>query len=317
MQSNDEYNSNQIKIGRFAPSPTGPLHFGSLIAALASYLCARHHPDSQWLLRIEDVDTEREQKGAANSIINALEAYGFEWNSEITYQSQRNEIYQEALESISDYVYPCSCTRKYLQSLSTEMTYGYNYPGLCRNGIQNNDVINPSIRLLTNRSIGDNNKICFQDECQPELYCQNIEKDIGDFILKRRGGLFAYQLAVVVDDHLQGINHVVRGADLFDNTPRQIYLQRLLDYQTPDYLHFPVVTTADGRKLSKQNLSPEVAIGDTASMLQILLDGLKFLGQNPPQASEFSNLDSFWQWAISNWNSSNIPKTMSIVCENN
>ena len=208
-------NKDKIKIGRFAPSPTGPLHFGSLIAAIASYLSARQHPDSQWFLRIEDVDTQREKKGAVSSIIHALEAYGFEWDSDIIYQSQRTKHYQQAIESISEYVYPCSCTRKYLQQLSTEMTYGYNYPGLCRNGIQNIEVDNPSIRVLTNPA-SINNIICFQDECQPDIFCQNIETDIGDFILRRRDGLFAYQLAVVVDDHLQGINHIVRGADLFD-----------------------------------------------------------------------------------------------------
>jgi len=310
MQSSDPSNSSQVKIGRFAPSPTGPLHFGSLIAALASYLCARQHPDSQWLLRIEDVDTQRKQKGAASAIIQTLESYGFKWDGEITYQSQRTKHYQAALDNISQHVYPCSCTRKYLQALSTDMAYGYNYPGLCRNGIRNRDVKNPSIRVVTK-----NNNVCFQDECQPELYCQNIEIDIGDFILKRRDGLFAYQLAVVVDDHLQGVNHVVRGADLFDNTPRQIYLQQLLNYQTPDYLHFPVAATEDGRKLSKQNLSPEIIVGKPLCMLQTLLNALAFLGQKPPELKEFSNLDDLWQWAILYFDINNIPKTMNIVCE--
>lgn len=318
MQSNDSSNSNQAKIGRFAPSPTGALHFGSLIAAIASYLCARQHYDGQWLLRIEDVDIERKQKGATTSILHALEAYAFKWDGEVTYQSQRTEHYQTALDSISEHVYPCSCTRKYLQALSTNMTYGYNYPGLCRNGIQNKDVKNPSIRILTNNSATDsistsNHKICFQDECQPEYFCQDIEADIGDFILKRRDGLFAYQLAVVVDDHLQRVNHVVRGADLFDNTPRQIYLQQLLGYQTPDYLHFPVATTADGRKLSKQNLSTEITLRDTSLMLQTLINGLQFLGQSPPKLSEFSSLEDFWKWAITHWNRDNIPKVMNIV----
>lgn len=313
MQSKDQSKSNQIKIGRFAPSPTGPLHFGSLIAAVASYLCARQHPESQWLLRIEDVDTEREQKGAASTIIKTLEDYGFQWDGELTYQSQRTEYYQAALDDLSEHVYPCSCTRKELQALSTEMTYGYNYPGLCRSGIQNPDVKNPSIRVLTNNSAKHNNEICFQDECQSELFCQNIEIDIGDFILKRRGGLFAYQLAVVVDDHLQGINHVVRGADLFDNTPRQIYLQQLLAYETPDYLHFPVATTQDGKKLSKQNHSPEITVEKPLSMLQTLLSALTFLGQKPPALTEFSNIDDLWKWAILHWNINGIPKTMNIV----
>lgn len=308
MQNIESANSNQIKIGRFAPSPTGALHFGSLIAAVSSYLCARQHPESQWLLRIEDVDTQRKQKGAATAIIKTLEDYGFEWNGEITYQSERTKYYQEALETLTDSVYPCSCTRKELQTLSSDMTYGYNYPGLCRNGILNTKIKKPSIRVTTKDV-----EICFQDECQTELFCQKLETDIGDFILKRRDGLFAYQLAVVVDDHLQGINHIVRGADLFDNTPRQIYLQQLLGYKTPSYLHFPVATTTDGKKLSKQNHSPEIALGNSNEMIPLLLKALLFLGQNPPNSSEFSTLDDLWNWSKVNWNMSNIPKALKII----
>ena len=308
MPNANDSNSNETTVGRFAPSPTGALHFGSLIAAVASYLCARQHAQSQWILRIEDVDTERKVKGATDSIIQTLEAYGFQWDGDITYQSQRSDYYQAALDSIPKMVYPCSCTRKDLQRLSTEMRYGYNYPGLCRNGIQNPEVTSPSIRLLTN-----NEEVCFQDECQPELFCQNIETDIGDFILKRRGGLFAYQLAAVVDDHLQGINQVVRGADLFDNTPRQIYLQRLLGYKTPDYCHFPVATTANGKKLSKQNLSSEITIESDTTMLKMLINALTFLGQKPPALNGFSNLNDLWQWAFTHWDSNAIPKTKSIV----
>ncbi len=308
MQNASNPNSNTLTIGRFAPSPTGALHFGSLIAAVASYLCARQHQQSQWILRIEDVDTERKIKGAATSIIKTLEAYGFEWDGGITYQSERSIHYEAALDSIPKHVYRCSCSRKDLQKLSTNMRYGYNYPGLCRKAIQNPEVTSPSVRLLTN-----NEEICFQDGCQPELFCQNIETDIGDFIVKRRDGLFAYQLAVVVDDHLQGVNQVVRGADLFDNTPRQIYLQQLLGYKTPDYLHFPVATTANGKKLSKQNLSPEITPDSKTSSLQLLIKALCFLGQDPPELHEFANLDDFWQWAMSHWNSHAIPKTMDII----
>jgi glutamyl-Q tRNA(Asp) synthetase len=311
MQNSNESNTNTIKVGRFAPSPTGSLHFGSLIAAVASYLCARQHPQSQWLLRIEDVDIERKIKGATSSIIKSLEVYGFQWDRDIVYQSQRSEYYQTALVSISKNVYPCSCTRKDLQKLSSEMLYGYNYPGLCRKDIQNKEVSSPSIRVLTN-----NEEVYFQDTCQTQSFCQNIETDVGDFILKRRGALFAYQLAVVVDDHLQGINQVVRGADLFDNTPRQIYLQRLLGYTTPEYLHFPVATTVNGKKLSKQNHSPEITLENKAMMLKTLLNALAFLGQNPPESSDFSNIDDIWLWAIHHWNSDLIPKTMNVVYDN-
>lgn len=308
MHSTNNKNSNPIKIGRFAPSPTGALHFGSLIAAVASFLCARQHPQSQWFLRIEDVDTERKQKGAAHSIIQTLADYGFTWDDDIIYQSERTEYYQAALDAIDNHVYPCSCTRKDLQALSNEMTYGYNYPGLCREGQQNAEVKDPSIRVRT-----QNDQICFQDECQPTLFCQNIESDIGDFILQRRGGLFAYQLAVVVDDHLQGINHIVRGADLFDNTPRQIYLQKLLGYKTPEYCHFPIATTSNGKKLSKQNMSPELETANTKHKLENLLSALSFLGQNPPDINNFTNLNDFWQWAISHWDINAIPKSMQIV----
>ena len=308
MSKQDSKQVNPIRIGRFAPSPTGGLHFGSLIAAVASYLCARQHPKSQWFLRIEDVDTERKQHGASRSIIHTLEDYGFEWDAEIIYQSERLDYYQSALDSISSHVYPCSCTRKELQAISSsDMTYGYNYPGLCRNGQLNKAVKRPSIRIKT-----DNQEICFQDECQPDGLCQNIESEIGDFILKRRGGLFAYQLAVLVDDHLQNINHVVRGADLFDNTPRQIYLQNILGYQKPDYLHFPVATSQDGKKLSKQNHSPELNAKDTKLKIELLLKAMTFLGQASANTNDFSHLHDFWQWAIANWNAKTIPKVMSL-----
>jgi len=316
--------NNTKSIGRFAPSPTGPLHFGSLVAAVASYLCARQHSNSQWLLRIEDVDTTRRQQGATRSIIHTLEAYGFQWDGDIVYQSQRSAFYQEALERISEYIYPCSCSRKdlkeYINSKNkTEHTeshnkheqrhsYTYNYPGLCRNGVQNAAVETPSIRLLTK----DTETISFQDECQTTILSQSLETEVGDFILKRRDGLFAYHLAVVVDDHLQGVNHIVRGSDLFDNTPRQIYLQQLLGYLTPKYLHFPVITTRDGKKLSKQNSSPEISIKEIDKLHNIHTT-LNFLGQKPPSLTQFSNLQDLWQWAINNFDKTKIPKKMNTI----
>ncbi len=299
-------------IGRFAPSPTGPLHFGSLIAATASYLAAKQHPHGKWLLRIEDVDTQREQQGASLSIIETLESFGFAWDGEILYQSRQNESYQSALESISEHIYPCSCTRKYLQSLSATDTYGYIYPGICRNSVNNQDIENPSIRVRTT-----NEEVCFQDQCQPDIFCQNIEQEIGDFILKRRDGLYAYQLAVVVDDAAQGINQVVRGSDILDNTPRQIYLQRLLGYQQPEYLHFPTAVTSDGKKLSKQNHSPAISIEKNSinKKIETLLAALMFLGQNPPKSSDFDSLDDIWQWAFQYWDNDNIPKVMTKFTE--
>ena len=311
-------NNKQATIGRFAPSPTGPLHFGSLVAAVASFLCARQNPNSKWLLRIEDVDTQREQEGATHSIIKTLEAYGFSWDDDIIYQSQRNHYYEAALDTIKQHIYACSCSRKELQTLSSEndSIYGYLYPGLCRTGIRNPLISNPSIRINTSieKSIDHKFKeVCFQDECQADLFCQNIEREVGDFVLKRRDGLFAYQLAVIVDDYLQNVNHVVRGADLFDNTPRQIYLQNLLCYQTPRYLHFPVIISNSGKKLSKQNSAPEISIDNKQIMLKNLISALNLLGQDAPSAKEFSSISDIWSWGVEHWDSSKIPKTKKIL----
>jgi len=295
-------NKNNIPIGRFAPSPTGPLHFGSLIAATASYLNVKTKNNGKWLLRIEDVDTGRIQKGATNSIINTLEAYGFEWDGDIIYQSQRSSLYKDALDSIKELVYPCSCTRNSLMS-SSSTQYSYRYPEYCRTGIRDPDASNISIRILTNQ-----NPVGFFDLCQGEYFSQNINKEVGDFILKRSDGLWAYQLAVVVDDALQGITEVVRGADLFDNTPRQIYLQNMLGYPVPDYLHFPVVVDDKGKKLSKQNKTPEVS---NIHIRTTLISVLAFLGQRPPKVKEFSSLNDLWEWAFTHWNEKSIPKIMS------
>ncbi len=291
-------------IGRFAPSPTGPLHFGSLIAAVASYLNVKTKPNGKWLLRIEDLDIHREIKGATDSIIKTLETYGFEWDDEIIYQSDRNDYYRSALEILAESTYACSCSRKDLQALSTtEHKYTIVYPGLCRKKPLKPNADQLGIRLLTN-----NKEICFQDLCQPNPFCQNIEKEVGDFILKRRDGLYAYQLAVVVDDALQQISEVVRGADLFDNTPRQIYLQQLLNIPTPDYLHFPVAITEDGKKLSKQNGSPEIGLKNKRKNLT---NALNFLGMTPPHFSTFFSLNDCWDWAIKHWDSAKIPKTLT------
>ncbi|GAA0398424.1 tRNA glutamyl-Q(34) synthetase GluQRS [Cocleimonas flava] len=295
-------------IGRFAPSPTGPLHFGSLVAAVASYLAAKTQNNGKWFLRIEDVDTQREQPGASQSIIQTLESFGFAWDGDILFQSEQTERYQTALERISDHIYPCSCTRKYLQSLSDISTYGYLYPGICRNGINNPDIQNPSIRVKTNKQ-----EICFQDLCQPHVIGQSIEQEIGDFILKRRDGLFAYQLAVVVDDAFQEINQVVRGSDILDNTPRQIFLQQLLGYPQLEYLHFPTAVTADGKKLSKQNHSPPVLTDNDSSdkKMESLLASLEFLGQNPPKRSNLESINDLWKWAFQHWDNDKIPKVMT------
>ena len=289
-------------IGRFAPSPSGPLHFGSLIAATASYLCAKS-VQGQWLLRIEDVDKFRIKKNSIDSIINTLESYGYQWDSEILYQSQRTEAYQYALDSLKTLTYPCTCTRKFLQQKTPVGTYGYIYTGFCREQISNPNATQFSIRLRTNSKT-----IYFNDALQAP-YHQNIEIEVGDFILKRSDKMFSYQLAVVVDDEYQKISEVVRGSDLLDNTPRQLYLQQCLGYRHPTYLHFPIAITEDGKKLSKQNHSPEVA---KHHKRQTILQVLNFLGQQAPPLDYFSNLEDLWDWAIKNWNRDKIPAQMTL-----
>jgi len=293
-------------VGRFAPSPTGPLHFGSLIAAVASYLAARSQSNNAWLLRMEDLDTGRCKTEYADSILKTLEAFRFQWDGEVLYQSQQGNTYQQALDSIQQYTYPCSCTRKQLQAQAGSHPYSYIYPGYCRESVTNPDAKQTSIRLKT-----ESKTRCFDDQCQGH-FCQNIQEEVGDYILKRSDGLFAYQLAVVVDDALQGITHIVRGADLFDNTPRQIYLQQILAYPQPDYLHFPVATTVDGKKLSKQNQAQEIPLFNKRSQL---IDALSFLGQQPPSIKEFGNLDDLWRWAVQNWDSAKIPRKRKIHYE--
>ncbi|MEE9444173.1 MAG: tRNA glutamyl-Q(34) synthetase GluQRS, partial [Cocleimonas sp.] len=289
--------------GRFAPSPTGPLHFGSLIAATASYLSARSHINNRWLLRIEDLDTQRSQQQHTQSIIHTLEQFGFKWDDKIHYQSNRSHAYQKALDLLSDVTYPCSCTRSFLRSsIHSDDKFGYIYPGFCREGLNKPDSSTINMRLKT-----DATKTCFTDMFQGE-YCQNLCNDVGDFILKRSDGSFAYQLAVVVDDASQGINQIIRGADLFDNTPRQMYLQNLLGYITPHYGHFPVAVTSNGKKLSKQNLAPEIS---TQNKRALIIQSIIFLGQTRPNLSDFSNLDDLWAFAVQNWDQTKIPKTLT------
>lgn len=314
-------------VGRFAPSPTGPLHFGSLIAATASYLNAlsqkgaqrqkgaqshkgtQSHQNTQsdiqtrWLLRIEDLDAQRSQQQHTHSIIQTLEHFGFEWDGEVIYQHNRSHAYQEALDLLSNVTYPCSCTRKFLRSsIQSDNKFGHIYPGFCRDGLNKPDSSNISIRLKTKTK-----KTCFNDIVQGE-FCQDLSKDVGDFIVKRSDNCFAYQLAVVVDDASQGVTQVIRGADLFDNTPRQIFLQKLLGYKRPDYGHFPVAVTADGKKLSKHNFSPEVSINNKR---ELIIQALTFLGQTTPILKDFSNLNDLWAFAVQNWDHTKIPKTLT------
>jgi glutamyl-Q tRNA(Asp) synthetase len=243
--------------GRFAPSPTGPLHFGSLVAAVASYLDARAH-GGEWLVRMEDVDKPREMAGAADSILSDLEFFGFRWDGPVMYQSQRTEAYRDALEQLKSagVIYPCGCSRKEIE--------GEQYPGTCANGLP------PGKVARAWRVRGE-----------------------GDFVVLRADGFFAYQLAVVVDDAAQGITHVVRGADLLDSTPRQNHLQRLLGYPVPHYTHVPVVLAADGQKLSKQTGAAALDRGRAGILL---VEALTFLGRTPLPGLESASPDEIWVW---------------------
>jgi glutamyl-Q tRNA(Asp) synthetase len=283
--------NNSAYTGRFAPSPTGPLHFGSLVTAVGSYLEARSR-NGKWLLRIENLDASREVPGASEAILRTIELLGMEWDGEPMYQNQRNAVYEAAVFALESHrlAYPCFCSRKEIADSSIRGIEGPIYPGTCRAG--SNKKRTAARRLRT-----DNALIEFTDALHGRIR-QRLESDIGDFILCRADGVFAYQLAVVVDDAEQGITHVVRGEDLLNSTPRQIYLQRLLGYPTPHYMHLPVVTNARGEKLSKQTCAPPVDISHPVPQLMM---ALRFLGQAPPAELAKSSVTTLWEWATYNW----------------
>jgi len=283
--------------GRFAPSPTGPLHFGSLVAALASYLHAKSR-DGEWLVRMEDLDPPREQPGAADQILRALEAHGLHWDDAVRYQSRRHHAYEASLERLrqKNLVYSCTCSRKDIGAAGEMTKLGPRYPGTCRE----HTGLRPdaSIRVRT-----DERGIRFDDQCQGYI-SRRLLSEIGDFVIRRRDGLYAYQLAVVVDDADQGITEVVRGADLLDSTPRQIYLQQLLGLWTPAYLHIPVATSGLGHKLSKQTGSRPV---DLARPVATLVDALAFLGQHPPAGLRDASVADVRSWALAHWAAAALP----------
>lgn len=284
--------------GRFAPSPTGPLHFGSLVAAVGSYLEAKSH-NGAWLVRMEDLDPPREMSGAADAILKTLDAYGLEWDGPVLYQSTRSEIYEAALAKLRQdgLLYPCACTRKEIADSALPGIEGPVYPGTCRNGL----VDGRAPRAWRVRV--DVAEIAFEDAVQGHVR-QHLADDIGDFVLKRADGYYAYQLAVVLDDAAQAISHVVRGADLLDSTPRQIYLQRLLGLPTPHYAHLPVAVNAAGEKLSKQTLAPPLDAANPGPALWLTLD---FLGQRPPAELCRADIAELWPWARHHWRVENIP----------
>lgn len=286
-------------IGRFAPSPTGPLHFGSLVAALASYLDAKSKL-GKWLVRIEDLDPPREPPGAAEIILEQLQALGFAWDGEILYQSSRLDAYEAALQQLDSIglCFYCDCTRPRIQAL------GAVYDGHCRANRNKVEESGPyAIRVQT----VDQN-ICFDDLIQSKHH-QNIGLEVGDFVIKRKDKLFAYQLAVVVDDAFQNVTDVVRGFDLIDSTVRQIYLQQQLSIHTPRYAHFPVAANLAGEKLSKQQHADGIDISRGG---ECLLQAMKFLGLDPSSELTGESPEVLMSWAISQWDIQNVPKLATI-----
>jgi len=290
-------------IGRFAPSPTGPLHMGSLVAAVASFLQARSN-NGQWLLRIEDLDPPREIAGASIDIMNTLEACGFEWDQEVIFQSQRTVDYEQVLQQLKHarLSYPCACSRSDISQAGQYTPMGLRYPGTCRNGLPENKTAR-SIRIKT-----DSSGITFTDLIQGTID-QNLNRDVGDFVIKRADGQIAYQLAVVVDDAMQKVTQVVRGCDLLDSTSRQIYLQHLLGYTTPEYAHIPVLVNKFGDKLSKQNLAKPI---NKQHLPESLYQALSYLNQNPPASLRKHKLNDIWDWAKMNWQLQMVVKQTSI-----
>ncbi|MFL9882801.1 tRNA glutamyl-Q(34) synthetase GluQRS [Paraburkholderia agricolaris] len=282
--------------GRFAPSPTGPLHFGSLVSALASWLDARAHGGA-WLVRIEDIDGPRTVPGAAEDILSTLERFGMRADEPPVWQSHRIARYQEALEQLqaAGLVYPCGCTRKEIAD-SLLHAHARNttlaYPGTCRSGLHGKPARAWRLRVPD----GDTAVITFEDRWQG-TQTQNLATEVGDFVLKRADDQWAYQLAVVVDDTDAGMTHIVRGADLMDSTARQIYLQHCLGVPTPSYLHVPVVTNDQGEKLSKQNGA--TALGNERP-LDTLIAAAKHLGLEL-DCAEPSSLENFHAAATAAW----------------
>lgn len=280
-------------IGRFAPSPTGPLHFGSLLTAVASYCDAKAN-HGKWLVRIEDTDIPRIYPNSETHILSCIDAFEFEPDAEIIFQKDRLTIYEQVLDQLKQQhaIYACQCTRKMLGS-------NHIYAGTCRD--LNLDFAEQAIRLKV-----DDLLICFEDRLQGRQ-CSNLKDDLGDFVLKRRDGIISYQLAVVVDDYLQGITHVVRGADLLDNTARQIWLGSILNYPSLSYMHLPLAMNGQGQKLSKQNLAQALDLSKASELLQ---QALLALGQ--PNV-ELNQPRIMLQQAVQQWDVNLIPKGIHLT----
>jgi glutamyl-Q tRNA(Asp) synthetase len=293
-------------IGRFAPSPTGPLHLGSLVAAVGSYVMAKR-AGGHWLMRMDDLDAPRVVPGMADDILRTLETLGLHWDGKIVWQSRRLEAYRAALELLeaSGSLYPCGCSRAEIARISSAPHAGDDgpiYPGLCRDGLQDGKLP----RALRVRV--DDTVIIFNDQVMGEVR-QNLLDECGDFVVKRADGPYSYHLAVVVDDADYGINQVVRGVDLLPSTPRQIYLQRLLGLPMPTYCHLPLVTGPNGEKLSKRDNAVSLASGRNLMLDggRLLTAALRFLGQDPPVSATNAPASEILSWAVAHFDPLRIP----------
>ena len=296
----------QPVVGRFAPSPTGPLHLGSLVAALGSYLIAKSSGGS-WLLRMEDLDQPRIVQGIADDMLATLEILGFQWDGEVAYQSRRTEQYRDAAQELIRHglAYPCGCTRSEIaQIASAPHEDGLVYPGICREGLPPQKV-ERALRVKVYDEV-----VTFEDLIVGH-YTQHLTASCGDFVIHRADGPYAYHLAVVVDDAAFGINQVVRGADLLSSTPRQIYLQRVFGYATPRYAHLPLVTGPDGAKLSKRDNAVSIAAGCDLAREggALLLSALRFLGQSPPLELKGASPQEILQRGVASFDLAAVPRS--------
>ena len=277
--------------GRFAPSPTGELHFGSIVAAVASFLDARSRGD-EWLVRIDDIDARRVAPGASAAIVRELERLGLHWDGDIVHQSARTDLYAAALEALQagGHCFPCACTRREVG--------GRVYPGTCRDGVPAGREAR-SVRVRAGAgSIGIEDLV--QGPCR-----QDLDRDIGDFLVYRADGVFAYHLATAFDDTEQGITRVVRGADLLISTLPQVYLQDLLSRRRPEYAHVPVATNRKGEKLGKRTRAPPTRLRP-ASL--VAWDALRFLAHSPPARLAGTPPEELWSWAIGEWDLARVPR---------
>jgi glutamyl-Q tRNA(Asp) synthetase len=291
--------------GRFAPTPSGPLHFGSMIAAIGSYCDARANNGS-WHVRIDDIDKPRVAAGATGDILRTLIAFGLEWDGKPVYQSHNADSYHAALHLLRSRtrVFACACSRKEINEAADSGMPGSLYPGTCRDGLRGARRAR-SLRL----QVDDDTKTEFIDLLQGSV-AQRLATEVGDFVVYRSDGIFSYHLACAVDDAQQGVTHVVRGADLIESTPRQIHLQRLLGLPTPLYLHLPVATNGQGRKISKQNGAAAV---DDSRPGEVIRSVLSLLGQNPPSDLSQAPARAAIEWAVHHWRRDNLPHTRAIA----